>query len=231
MSDVIAIDFSKPVPVFPLQACALLPHATIPLHIFEPRYRAMVNDALESHGLIAMATFEGDRWQSEYQGSPPIRPILCVGYIVQHRRLADGRYYLLLQGVCRARLIEELPSEPYRLAMLEPAEQPDVTEEGFAEIRRRLDELLNDPELGELAAISAIHNWLTPEVPTLALIDLALMHLFDQPEQRYAMLAETDAFERARRLEAHLARTRSVVRRAAMVRPSRTDDEAFIHLN
>ncbi|MGP1309805.1 MAG: LON peptidase substrate-binding domain-containing protein, partial [Phycisphaerales bacterium] len=92
----IRVNFNRPMPVFPLREVVLFPHAAIPLHIFEERYRDMVDDALDGAGQIAMAVFEGERWTQEYHGRPPIRPAVCVGQILQHERLADGRYNIIL---------------------------------------------------------------------------------------------------------------------------------------
>ncbi|MEX0743958.1 MAG: LON peptidase substrate-binding domain-containing protein, partial [Phycisphaeraceae bacterium] len=67
MAESLTVDFSRPLPLFPLANCTLLPHAVVPLHVFEPRYRALAREALESSKLIAMAVFEGDAWKDEYQ--------------------------------------------------------------------------------------------------------------------------------------------------------------------
>ncbi len=110
-------------PIFPLDHVTLLPQQVLPLHIFEARYRQMVEHALDGSGQIAMAVFDTEAWREQYHGRPPVRPAVCVGQIVQHEKLEDGRYNLLLQGVCRARILrEEEPSEErlYRTATLEP---------------------------------------------------------------------------------------------------------------
>ena len=119
----IQVNFGKPMPLFPLDSVTLLPQQLLPLHVFEERYRQMVDHALDGSGQIAMSVFAGDQWKQNYHGRPPLRPAVCIGQIVQHERLEDGRYNLLVQGVCRARIIHELPMEEgrlYRLAMLEP---------------------------------------------------------------------------------------------------------------
>lgn len=119
----IQVNFGRPMPIFPLDQVTLLPQQVLPLHIFEPRYRQMVEHALDGAGQIAMAVFDADAWREEYHGRPAVRPAVCVGQIVQHEKLEDGRYNLLLQGVCRARIVGE--DEPgggrlYRTALLEP---------------------------------------------------------------------------------------------------------------
>ena len=86
-------EFSGEVPVFPLPSLVLLPDTIAPLSIFEDRYRLMVADALEGERLIAMALLQPG-WEPQYEGAPPIHERVCVGAIVNHERLADGRYKL-----------------------------------------------------------------------------------------------------------------------------------------
>jgi Lon protease-like protein len=98
----------------------LFPSVVQPFQIFEPRYRAMTAHALSGHRLIAMAVLK-PRWESQYElKTVPIQPVVCVGKITLDERLADGRYVLMLRGVCRARIIEELKGpESFRLGRLE----------------------------------------------------------------------------------------------------------------
>lgn len=122
----IRVNFGKPMPLFPLDGVALLPHAVLPLHIFEPRYRQMVEDSLDGSGQIALAVFEGERWKQEYHGRPPLRPGVCIAHILQHEKLPDGRYNILVQGVCRARIDEEL-SAAEQAALAAGAPGPTLT--------------------------------------------------------------------------------------------------------
>jgi ATP-dependent Lon protease len=107
--------FAGIVKLFPLPNLVLFPGVIQPLHIFEPRYRALMRDALESDQLIAMATL---RPGSESQpGNAPMFPTVCIGKIVTHAKLKDGRFNLLLCGARRAKIIREIPaSTPYRMA-------------------------------------------------------------------------------------------------------------------
>lgn len=229
MSETLTIDFRQPIPLFPLPNCVLLPHATIPLHIFETRYRKMVNDALDSRGLIAMASFEGGGWKEDYEGNPPLKDHVCVGYIVRHQRLDDGRINMLLQGACRAKVIEELPHHPYRKALLEPIERETPMEIDLVEHRVRIEALLNDPVLKELSSISAVQNWLSREIPTNALIDLATMTACDDFDDRYAMLSQSDAEKRAAWLEQWLRNTRQTLRTAKKFEPPNLADRINVN--
>src|SRR5688500_4055539 len=105
MMDDSVLDLSA-VPLFPLPGVVLFPRAVLPLHIFEDRYRAMTADALASDKIVAMALLKPG-WEKSYYGRPAIEPVVCVGRILSHEKLSDGKYNFLLQGVQRARVIRE----------------------------------------------------------------------------------------------------------------------------
>lgn len=102
------------IPLFPLPGVVLLPGTILPLHIFEPRYRTMVVDALEGNRTIGMAMMKPG-W--ERSGAvPPIFSVGGAGRIVEAERLPDGRYDIVLEGEFRYRVVEESPPAPYRVA-------------------------------------------------------------------------------------------------------------------
>src|SRR6478735_3832682 len=114
-----AATFSGVVRLFPLPNLVLYPHVMQPLHIFEERYREMLEDALASDRLIAMALLEPG-WEDEYDSRPPIAEYACLGKVVAQNRLSDGRYNLLLLGVGRVKIIRELePLRSFRRAKVE----------------------------------------------------------------------------------------------------------------
>src|SRR5215217_1395117 len=96
--------------VFPLPSAVLFPHTVIPLHIFEPRYRAMVKDALATDRVVALAQLE-DGWEGKYEGRPPMQSSMCAGVIVWDEEVEEGRYNILLQGVSRIRMVTELTTD------------------------------------------------------------------------------------------------------------------------
>lgn len=220
MPHTLTVDYNRPIRLFPLAHCILLPHATVPLHIFEPRYCAMTRDALDSDGLIAMATFEGDDYQYDYQGTPPIRPTVCVGYLVHHEKLYDGRYNILLQGLARADIHEEheLDKGGYRSAILKPTE-PSVMELDLEEQRETIDKLLSDPHLQQLSSIRKIRSWLSPDLSTPVVVDLAWHAVSEENEQRYTSLAQPCVFKRFDYLKRHLLRTRKILALAQQMGP------------
>lgn len=130
-------EFSGEVPLFPLPSLVVLPDTLAPLHVFEDRYRKMTADALDGERLIGMSLLKPG-WETAYQGAPPIHDMLGIAAILTHERLKDGRYKVLLYGVARARVVEELEAAPYRRARVEVVhDQLPVTRE------RDLDERLH----------------------------------------------------------------------------------------
>ncbi len=213
------IDFNIPMPLFPLSDCVLLPHTITPLHIFEQRYREMVCCALDGNGLIAMATFQGDTWREDYHNSPPIRPCVCVGYIVQHELLPDGRYNVLLQGICRARVIEEVVQKPYRRAVIETMEPERPMEIDLEPCRDKIEKLLSDPLLKQWSQVQAVRNWISREIPTVALLDQMVLTLCRCTDERYAMLEQPCPCQRAEWLSRHLVNTRKTLSQAQTYGP------------
>ena len=120
-ADSLIREFSGEVPVFPLPSLVLFPDTIVPLLIFEDRYRAMVKDALEGEKLIAIALLKPG-WETQYEGSPPVHERVCVGLIVSHELMADGRYKVLLYGLFRADVVEETQPAPYRKARVKVCE-------------------------------------------------------------------------------------------------------------
>ena len=106
-------------PLFPLPNVVLFPNVFLPLHIFEPRYREMVADALENDRMIGMVLLRPG-WDRDYEGNPPVYPIGCSGVITHVERQADGRYNIVLRGMERFRIVDEDRSRSYRRATVMP---------------------------------------------------------------------------------------------------------------
>jgi len=94
-------------PLFPLTT-VLFPGALLPLHVFEPRYRAMVRDALDSHRVLSVVLVT-DLDARDERGHPEIAAVAGAGVIVDHVELPSGRFNVLVRGRARVRLDEELP--------------------------------------------------------------------------------------------------------------------------
>ena len=110
-----ACGFSGTVPIFPLPDVVFFPDALLPLHVFEPRYRAMLAAARAGEGLIAVATLLPG-WEKDYEGAPAFHPLATVGRVIRVHDHEDGRADILLAGLERARLEEEYGDRPWRNA-------------------------------------------------------------------------------------------------------------------
>jgi len=106
------------IPLFPLPNVVLFPNVFLPLHIFEPRYRQMVADALGGDRIIGM-TLLRPGYEAEYDGHPAIYPIGCAGVITHSQPLGEGRYDIVLRGIQKFRVQTEDHSRPYRIAQVE----------------------------------------------------------------------------------------------------------------
>src|SRR5436305_15161574 len=96
---------SELLPLFPLPNVVLFPNVFLPLHIFEPRYREMVADAIDSDRMIGMVLLRPG-WDRDYEGNPPVYPIGCSGVITHGERQADGRHHIVLRRVDRSQIVE-----------------------------------------------------------------------------------------------------------------------------
>ncbi len=110
MPDPLSLPDISSIPVFPLPGISLFPHTHLPLHIFEPRYRALMEDTIkrppEQHcfAMGSLAYSPGP----QTLGDPPVLRVVGVGRIIEYSRVPDGRYMLVLQGIGRATLVREL---------------------------------------------------------------------------------------------------------------------------
>jgi Lon protease-like protein len=194
----VSVRFDRPLPLFPLPEAVLLPHAAMPLHIFEPRYRRMVGDVIDSHGLIAMALFQGPVSEAEYlRGKPALRPYVGLGYTEHYQNTDDGRFIIVLRGLLRCRLTEEVDHQPYRKAMLQPIDPAPTDDRALAHQRRRIMSLLNDPLLAALEPIKRQLAIIDEQTPTDAVIDVLIDQLCEDAELRYTMLTQPSPQRRA----------------------------------
>ncbi|MBI2192798.1 MAG: LON peptidase substrate-binding domain-containing protein [Planctomycetes bacterium] len=193
--------FSGVLPIFPLPDVVLFPHMLLPLHIFEPRYRQMVGDALERERLIGMALLKPG-WEKNYFGSPPIQDRLGMGKIVQCERLEDGRYHLVLLGIQRVEVVELEERTPYRLARIELLQdvQGDSSSEDILALRRTLVagyRRLYPVTEGQPAAESKIAD---PAVSLGALTDALAAVLPLKLAEKQRLLEEVNVVHRAKRI-------------------------------
>ena len=190
-----ASDLPQVIPVFPLDGALLLPHATLPLNIFEPRYLNMIDDALASHRLIGMVqTVPGGSRER-----PNLSRVGCVGKITSFAETGDGRYLISLTGLCRFTVGQELPAQtPYRQV------RPDF--DSFANDLKPLEEDDGFDRVHFLRALKAYLDhrsldidWETArDAPCEALVNSLSMALpFDKAEKQALLEAQTTSDRRA----------------------------------
>jgi len=132
------------IPIFPLPNVVLFPKVLLPLHVFEPRYRAMVEDALAGDRVIGMVLLRPG-FEKDYEGRPPVYPVGCAGAITHAERLDDGRFNIVVRGSGKFRITAEDESRAYRLARIEMLpELADAAEPAALDQRQRLLALLKN---------------------------------------------------------------------------------------
>jgi hypothetical protein len=132
------------IPIFPLPDATLFPNASYPLYIFEPRYRAMVTDALRGDRIIGMVMLQPG-YEANYEGRPPIFPVGCAGLITAYEELPSGEFTLVLGGLAKFRVTGEDDSRAYRLARVTAIPEVLDAQETMAlsKDRERLEALLS----------------------------------------------------------------------------------------
>jgi Lon protease-like protein len=197
------------IPIFPLPNVVLFPDVTLPLHIFEPRYRQMVQDVAAEDGIIGMMLLRAGGEGSD-GGPPGIWRVGCAGKIIRKTELSDGRFNILLQGMREFVCSERFDDLPYATADVEwrqKSESPGLE----PEIRGRLVEQIRvfvgpqwETELQFLG---------NPSLPEQLLVNLLGFALKIPPEDKQCLLEEATLEHRASRLleilEFHLALRRA----------------------
>jgi len=133
-------NFSGIIPLFPLPDIVFFPNSLLPLHVFEPRYRQMVEDIIDSERIIGMVLLKAG-WEKNYHDKPEIFSVGCMGRIISIEVEKDGRSNIVLYGLKRIRFAEILHRAPYRLARVNLMEDiHETNEEGH---QKRIIELIS----------------------------------------------------------------------------------------
>jgi ATP-dependent Lon protease len=144
--------FSGIARLFPLPNLVVFPHVMQPLHVFEPRYRALLEEALSGDNLITMAIL-APGWEKDYEGRPGVRPNACLCKVATHHRTSDGNYNVLVMGVKRVEILRELPpAKPFR----------------EAEVRLRHDDYPEDAAIARAARQTRLLDLFKQSLPKLA---------------------------------------------------------------
>lgn len=197
----------KILPVFPLTGALLLPGGRLPLHIFEERYRNMVEDALAGDQMIGIIQpMRGEPTESardevvltgepSEDEDPRLYEVGCAGTIERSERMPDGRFIMLLKGIRRFRVRRELPTtRGYRRA--------EVDYEGFTVDNEDVEaEVSPDPLMDALRDFSELHQVSLEldrlgELSGLALLNSVAMALPFQPAEKQALLEAPDVVHR-----------------------------------
>ncbi|MBM63195.1 MAG: ATP-dependent protease [Acidobacteria bacterium] len=184
------------IPIFPLPDVVLFPSVFLPLHIFEPRYRQMLAEALRSDRIIGMVLLRGNR--DDIEEPPPVHPIGCAGLISHAEQLGDGRSNIILRGLHRFRIVQERYDRPYRRAQITPllpSPSPEAPNRNLNPIRTKLEALLAgriETVTGELV----VPNGMGDE----DLINTLAQYLELDPAEKQALLEFDDLTSRAQGL-------------------------------
>ncbi|MFO0582476.1 MAG: LON peptidase substrate-binding domain-containing protein [Anaeromyxobacter sp.] len=198
--------------MFPLHGAAILPGTPTPFHIFEPRYRALVSDALAGNRVLCVPALVSRAGANEQR--PPLRPLCGAGIIEAEERYPDGRFDIVVRGVARVRLLEEHPLNErgyrsFRAEIVDDvwpeggpkalADEVDALRQIVYDLSRRLPVESGAPQLAE-----AVAQMTDPS----AITDLVTAAAVSDPETRQQVLEELDV---AKRLELVLEEVAGVV--------------------
>jgi Lon protease-like protein len=189
--------------LFPLPNVVLFPNVFLPLHIFEPRYREMVADAVASDRMIGMVLLRPG-WDRDYEGRPPIYPIGCSGVMTHVEKLPDGRYNLVLRGLERFRILAENHDRSYRRAAIEPLHERALSADDRTAVRRcreKLETMLSPAVLGDPRGGAARARTADAKIPTAMsdedLVNALAQYLDLEPLEKQALLEQPSLMTRA----------------------------------
>jgi uncharacterized protein len=184
------------IPIFPLPNVVLFPNVFLPLHIFEPRYRQMVDEALNGDRIIGMVLLRPG-WEGNYEGRPAVYPVGCAGVITHAERLADGRFNIVLRGMEKFRIGSEHGERVYRVANVESLLEPSA-ESVRAEMRgerRKLESLLVPQPEGQPP-----DSKVPSAMPDEDLVNALAQYLEFEPVEKQALLERDGTLDRCRSL-------------------------------
>ncbi|MGC3999816.1 MAG: LON peptidase substrate-binding domain-containing protein [Anaeromyxobacter sp.] len=195
--------------VFPLHGVSVLPGTPTPFHIFEPRYRALVRDALRGDRILAVPGLVAAQGARELR--PPVHPVAGACIIEQEETYEDGRYDVVVRGLARVRLVEELPAgeriyREFRAELLEdvwPAAGPGALEPQLESLRQLVFELSTrlPSESGAPALAEAVAQMKDPS----SIADLVAAAAIAEPQARQAVLEELEVGARLDRVVSEVA--------------------------
>jgi Lon protease-like protein len=200
--------FEHPIPVFPLPDLVLFPHATLPLHVYELRYRTLVRDALSRDRVILLALLKPGH-ELDYQGSPEFHSLGCLARFEEVEWLPNDRYDLRVVGTARAHVTRVVAEFPYRSVRVETLPEHPFDEEdpivqiekralldGYRRWTRRLASLAGERADEAMASMPPLPDALS----YAGVVNTACMLSGASASLRLSLLAEDSVIERGRRV-------------------------------
>jgi uncharacterized protein len=188
-------------PLFPLPNIVFFPHTRLPLHVFEPRYRQLVKDAIESEEHFGVVLLRSG-WEADYFGTPAVHEVGTLGTIEQAVPLEDGRFNIVLRGDVRFRIVDEVSRVPYRTARV--IAEPEVDRDPVKSYAQR--EWLADLSRQYLKYLP--DQTAVPEIETVdldALTNALIMSLNLDIEEKQKLLETPDVVARAEEIGTELS--------------------------
>ncbi len=205
MTDLLPGQLIEQLPIFPLPNLVFFPETLLPLHVFEPRYLALVDHVLEHGRLMGVATL-APGWQTSYYERPELLPVLTVGRLVRKEQADEGRCNILVRGLARVRVVDELaPELLFRRVSAEVLPTPEPNEgldRELAAIRQLFGAMLARMPGQSAGTAAGLFN---PEVPPRVLLNTIATALPLDPERKHAILAADTLAARAELLSQELA--------------------------
>jgi Lon protease-like protein len=203
--------FSGIARVFPLPNVVMFPHVMQPLHIFEPRYRALFEEAIEDDRLLALGVL-APGWEKQAEERPRLRSTACLCRIATHQQTPQGTYNVLLLGVRRLRLVRELPPKKLfrevEAEILEDHEPDDAPPGAAAALQHRLLAAFKAAMPKIPQAYEQLDHLLGSQITLGMLTDIVAYTIDFDIDAKIGLLAECDVFRRTRLLlEAITGRT------------------------
>jgi Lon protease-like protein len=209
--------FSGQARIFALPNLVMFPHVMQALHIYETRYRAMLEEALEGDRLIALAVL-APGWEKNYEGRPTLRSTACLCRVATHQRTPEGTYNVLLLGVRRLRLVRELPPKKlFRVVeseLLDDEMPDDESPEAAVELQQQLLAAFKRamPKIPD--AYEQLDQLLGSQITLGMLADIVAYTIDLDLEWKMRLLAECNVFRRTRLLlEAIASRPAATIQR------------------
>ncbi len=195
-------DFDGRVRLVPLPDLVLSPHAMQPLHIVEPRYCEMLSEALNGDHLIAMATLTGGHAAS-MTNEPTIASTVCLGRIISHAEVEEGRHNVLLVGVRRARIISEIDAgRPFRMANVDVLHDiyPPTGASDRGQLKRDLLEAFGEVIPASVNSQQNLHDLMAGQMGLGPITDIISYTLPFEVDEKLQLLSKSDVDSRAEEL-------------------------------